>query len=114
MSSSAETWSCQISLRIEYDDKGVLLPGPRTHVFGPVLTNKNQFEISLRRAQAAILNPHRSHDAFLQMTVQELKDIGQSDPKCLKFSKNIVSVDIADPEATDLLFADMPGTLNNS
>jgi hypothetical protein len=108
MSSSANAWTCSISLRFEYDGRGLPLSSPRIHAFVPVLTNKNQFEISLRRAQAAILNPDIPHDAFLQKTAQELKDIPQSD-STLKFSKNIVRVDISDPEATDLSFADLPG-----
>jgi len=107
MSSSANAWACSISLRFEYDGRGLPLSSPRIYVFVPVLTNKNQFEISLRRAQAAILNPDIPHDAFLQKTAQELKDIPQSDSS-LKFSKNIVRVDISDPEATDLSFADLP------
>jgi vacuolar protein sorting-associated protein 1 len=108
MSSSANAWGCSISLRFEYDGRGLPLSSPRIHPFVPLLTNKNQFELSLRRAQAAILNPDIPHDAFLQKTAQELKDIPQSDSS-LKFSKNIVRVDISDPEATDLSFADLPG-----
>ena len=108
MSSSANAWACSISLRFEYDGRGLPLPSPRKHVFVPVLANRNQFEIYLRRAQAAILNPDIPPQAFLQKTAQELKDMPQSDSS-LKFSKNIVRVDIWDPEATDLSFADLPG-----
>ena len=75
MSSSADSWSCIITLRSEYDDKGTPLPGgPTTRQFGPVLEDKNQFEISLRRAQAAILNPDLPPERFLQMNIQQLKD----------------------------------------
>ena len=112
MSSSANAWACSISLRFEYDSRGLPLSSPRIHAFIPVLTNRNQFEISLRRAQAAILNPDIPHDAFLQKTAQELKDIPQSDSS-LKFSKNIISVDLEDPTATDILFVDLPGVPSN-
>ena len=108
MSSAADAWSCVISLRFEYDNRGMALPTPRTHEFGPILSDKNQFEISLRRAQAAILNPHLPHDKFLRMTAQDLQNYIQSESS-LKFSKNTVCVDISDPEATDLMFADLPG-----
>jgi len=108
MSSSANSWSCTISLRFEFDDKGTSLSSPTTHQFGPVLRDKNQFEIFLRRAQAAILEPNRPRNTFLQMTVQELKDTAQSNTR-LKFSKNIVCVDIVDPEAAELAFIDCPG-----
>jgi len=110
MSSAADAWSCVISLRFEYDNRGMALPTPRTHEFGPVLSDKNQFEISLRRAQAAILNPHLPHDKFLRMTAQDLQNYTQSESS-LKFSKNTVCVYISDPEATDLMFADLPGVL---
>ena len=80
----------------------------RTELFGTVLTNKSEFEISLHRTQTAILNPHLSHDTFLQKTVQELKDIARSDSS-LKFSKNVLCVDIEDPPATDLMFSGLPG-----
>lgn len=111
MSSSSDTWSCRISLRFDYDDK-VPLPASTTHEFGPILTNKNQFEICVRRAQAAVLNSHLPHDTFVRKTVQDLNDATQSD-LCLKFSKNTVCVDITDPEATSLSFADLPGVLDN-
>jgi vacuolar protein sorting-associated protein 1 len=112
MSSVSDTWSCRISLRFEYDDRGTPLPASTTHEFGAILTNKNQFEICVRRAQAAVLNPHLPHDTFVKKTVQELKDATQSD-SCLKFSKNTVCVDITDPEATSLSFSDLPGVLDN-
>jgi vacuolar protein sorting-associated protein 1 len=108
MSSAADAWTCAISLRLEYDSKGIALSPPITQKFGPVLSDKNQFEISLRRAQAAILNPHLSPDTFLRMTAQDLKNSTQSELSH-KFSKNTVCVHISDPEATDLMFADLPG-----
>ena len=59
----------------------------------------------LRRAQAAILNPDKDSDDFLNKTEQELRDIRSR----LKFSKNSVCIDIKDPDATVLSFVDLPG-----
>lgn len=112
MSSSGNAWSCTISLRLEYDGRGSpLSTGPRVISFGPQIVDKDQFEISLRRAQAAILNPHILQDTFLGKSEQEIKEMAQADPKTLKFSKNTVCVNITDPEATDISFADLPGKL---
>lgn len=108
MSSSGEVWRCAVELRFDYDGNGNPRPrGSRRVSFGAEFKDKRLFEIYLRRAQAAILNPHLSSDSFLSKTEQELKDF--KDAKSLKFSKNIVCVDIRDPEATDLSFADLPG-----
>ncbi|KAF7976887.1 hypothetical protein HWV62_5431 [Athelia sp. TMB] len=115
MAGSAGSWSCTIELRMPYDNKGKLLSGaPRRVPFGPRLTEKGQFELTLRRAQAAILNPHLPVDTFLPMTVEELKAHQNQDPQTLGFSKNTVSVNIEDPEATDLVFADLPGLIQNA
>lgn len=109
LSSFADSWTCKISLRFDYDDSGNPMHGGLTHQFGPPLTSKSQFEISLRRAQAAILNRHLPPETFLQKTAEELRIAALSDPNTLKFSKNKVIVEIADPEATDLAFVDLPG-----
>jgi vacuolar protein sorting-associated protein 1 len=112
MSSSAETWSCNISLRIDYDADGNLidkLKSKPTAAFSPHITEKNDVDIWLRRAQAAILSPHVSSSQFLSKGVDELRDAATSDSQTLQFSKNVVVVDIKDPDAVDLSFVDLPG-----
>jgi hypothetical protein len=107
MSRSTDSWSCTISLRFDYD-----LDGQHSHQpaipFGPPLTSKGEVEIWLRRAQAAILSPHIRPDRFHELSYRELRDTA-SDRRTLKFSKNVVVVDIQDPDATDLSFVDLPG-----
>ena len=66
----------------------------------------------IRRAQAAILSPHRSSEDFLDKSYQELKEITESDEDILEFSRNAVMVDIEDPNGTDLFFVDLPGKSN--
>ena len=56
LSRAEEDWSCQISIRWEYDDYGDRLSEVREVPFGPRLTSKTDVEPTLRRAQAAILN----------------------------------------------------------
>lgn len=64
-------------------------------------------EIWIRRAQAAVLSPHRPETDFLKKSEQELKT--EVDQERLLFSKNSVRVDIMDPESPNLDFVDLPG-----
>lgn len=110
LSNSAATWSCKISLRFDYVSDSSGNSSGRSQAFGPAFTDKSHFEISLRRAQAAILSPHLPPETFLLKSKQELKTALRDDPNTLKFSKNTVVVDILDPDATNLSFVDLPGT----
>ena len=74
--------------------------------FGPVLTRSEDVELTLRRAQACVLNPAMSQDDFLNMSLEELR---KSRPNQLKFSRNAVCVDISGPQLVDLAFVDLPG-----
>jgi hypothetical protein len=112
MSSSASPWSCQIKLRFSVDGDGNNLGiTPQPVPFGPVITDKKEVELWIRRAQATILSPHRHMDEFYTKSLSDLRDAIQSDTKMLPFSKNAVQVEIKDPELTDLSFIDLPGTL---
>jgi len=101
MSSSATSWSCKIKLRFDYAVQ------QREISFGPTITDKNDIEIWLRRAQAAILNPNLAPESFHTMSIQELRNLPSTNS--LKFSRNVVSIFIEDPSATDLSFVDLPG-----
>ena len=111
MSSSALEWSCTIHLRIQYDAYGAELGASNRTSFGPTLTDKGQVELWLRRAQAAILSPHQRPEAFYNKTAKEIQELLKNDSDMLKFSKNVVSVDLKDPDATDLSFVDLPGEI---
>ena len=75
--------------------------------FGPVITDKSKVELALRRAQTAILNPKVDTRSFVDMEEAALK--GLKAEKMLKFSRNVVCVDLVGPELTDLAFVDLPG-----
>ncbi|KAG2046501.1 hypothetical protein BDR06DRAFT_965031 [Suillus hirtellus] len=109
MSSHAKSWSCTITLRIGFDSNGLDLQKPTNARFGPTITDRSEFEVWLRRAQAAILNPNVASSTFHAKTVEELKNIKNT----LKFSRNVVCVSIEDPDATDLSFYDLPGLIQN-
>ncbi|KAH7908747.1 P-loop containing nucleoside triphosphate hydrolase protein [Hygrophoropsis aurantiaca] len=109
MSSEGPSWSCKITLHSDYDVQNQRLDRSTDVSFGPTLTNKEDVEVWLRRAQAAILNPDISSDTFHTKSLLELKTFKRT----LQFSKNVVRVHIRDPEATDLSFYDLPGLIQN-
>jgi len=110
LSTSATSWSCTISLRISFSPTGDERV-PELRPFGPVLIHKTYVEIWLRRAQAAILNPHLEPGTFYNKTEAELKELkaGVKAEGTLPFSKNTVVVDVKDPDVADLSFVDLPG-----
>ncbi|KAJ7025176.1 P-loop containing nucleoside triphosphate hydrolase protein [Mycena alexandri] len=113
MSSLAETWTCKISLRFDYDSLGTKLPDTLGVIpFGPTITDKRAVELWLRRAQAAILSPHLEPQDFWTKTENELRN-PPPDAQRLPFSKNAVVVDLSDPKITDLSFVDLPGLIQN-
>ncbi|KAF9220693.1 hypothetical protein BS17DRAFT_882330 [Gyrodon lividus] len=111
MSSSATTWSCTIKLRFDYDSSGRPLPRSKVVPFGTLITDRNDVDIWLRRAQAAILNPGVPPENFHKKTVTELRTISSS--TSLKFSRNAVTIAIEDPGAINLSFIDLPGLIQN-
>lgn len=117
MISNPGPWSCRIYLRFEYDGLGRPLKEVLRIPFGPPLEDPDDVELVLRRAQAAILNPNEESTSFLDKTRQEL-DYYKTAPAfssgTLKFSKNVVSVDIFDAACADLSFVDLPGELHKS
>ncbi|KAG1850388.1 P-loop containing nucleoside triphosphate hydrolase protein [Suillus subalutaceus] len=109
MSSHTSSWSCTITLRIGFDRNGRDLQKPTNVPFGQTITDKSEFEVWLRRAQAAILNPDISSSTLHTKTIEELRNMKNT----LKFSRNVVCVSIEDPDATDLSFYDLPGLIQN-
>lgn len=111
--SSDERWYCDITLRYEYDDIGIRLGSPKTEVFCPRIQKKGEVDLWLRRAQMAMLSPHKPHQDFTQMSQDDLRYVSGSDSRVRKFSRNTICVDIKDPEATNLSFLDLPGLIQN-
>ena len=111
-------WSCQVTLRFEYDSSGTPLSEVRLVPFGTPLDNPDDVELTLRRAQAAVLNyPNLEADEFLHMPNDKLEYYRSREAfqkGTLKFSKNVVCVDIHDAECPDLAFVDLPGNSDAS
>ncbi|KAK0200154.1 P-loop containing nucleoside triphosphate hydrolase protein [Desarmillaria ectypa] len=114
MLSSSSTWSCTIYLNLKYAIDGSEFVIPDKAQFGPVITNKDTVELWIRRAQAAILCRHRPKEDFISMSTEDLRSLATVDPQMLPFSKNIVQVELRDPDLTDLSFVDLPGIIHNA
>jgi hypothetical protein len=80
---------------------------PREDIFVDRITNKDDVELALRRAQYSVLNPDVPPQRVLELNAG---DLGPR-PSSLLFSQNIVCVDLEGPELTDLSFIDLPGML---
>ncbi|KAI0350447.1 hypothetical protein OH77DRAFT_1430922 [Trametes cingulata] len=116
---SADEWSCQISIRWEFDSAGKPLEdGVQEVPFGPRITDKDEVEPMLRRAQAAILSTasYGSVAHFVDMDLAEVRS--RMDPKSgarpLAFSRNTICVDLRGPDLADLSFVDLPGIVQNA
>jgi hypothetical protein len=77
-------------LRFDYDNDGKGLESSRNVTFGPLLTDKADVEIWLRRAQAAVLSPHLEPRYFYSRSKEELQDMGKTDPQACCFMRAVV------------------------
>jgi hypothetical protein len=100
-----------IHIRYEYSQSGDAQPH-LLESFGPVIENQSHVELWIRRAQAAVLSPHRPRSDFLTMSESEIRENARTDAAILPFSKNVVQVSLNDPNATDLSFVDLPGKVS--
>ncbi|KAH9937926.1 P-loop containing nucleoside triphosphate hydrolase protein [Epithele typhae] len=115
LSHSTGSWTCQIKIRTEYAADGCSRLDEVTELpFGPCLTDKNEVEPMLRRAQAAILNPHMPAASFVNMDNADIGGASVGGKKPLAFSRNIVCVELSGPELADLSFVDLPGIVQNA
>jgi hypothetical protein len=100
-----------VSIRWEFDKDDKPLDKVSEVPFGPLITDKGEVELALRRAQAAVLNPSVSSATFLTYNHEELKRGSHGNHKATPFSRNVVCVDLEGPELTPLAFTDLPGSL---
>ncbi|EJC99591.1 uncharacterized protein FOMMEDRAFT_92854 [Fomitiporia mediterranea MF3/22] len=115
LSNSPEPFKCQIFLRIEKDQFGLPVREVKETKFGPLLHDKRELEVMLRRAQLAILNPSVPKDRFADLDLETLDPdkppLGSF--RQLQFSPNVICLDIFSPDVTNLSFIDLPGIISN-
>ncbi|RDB17526.1 Interferon-induced GTP-binding protein Mx2 [Hypsizygus marmoreus] len=114
LSSSPGQWTCQISVRREFDKSGNVLERVSEMPFGPVITDKKEVELALRRAQVAVLNPHLAPADILIQTAEKLTMQPFVSNQSLQFSRDTICIDLEGPDLTDLSFIDLPGLIQNA
>lgn len=115
--SSTSVWSCQVSLRLEYDDRGVHAPRKnqtiKVVVFGPRLYDPALVEDMLARAQLAVLNPGIAAGDIAELSGESLLRAKRGElfkvaGKGRSFSRNVICLDISGSQCCDLTFLDTP------
>ncbi|POY75200.1 hypothetical protein BMF94_1832 [Rhodotorula taiwanensis] len=133
----AGTVNCRIALRFETDPAGRPIETVRELAFGGTMHDPEQVEVMLRRAQLAILNQASALENlayFVGLPQEELRparadtpsddvviarsDLSNSPLPMLAqqqaFSTNVICVEVAGPDITDLAFLDLPGIISNA
>ncbi|CAB4416615.1 unnamed protein product [Rhizophagus irregularis] len=110
---SSSEWSCQVSLRKEYDNFDEKLIRPEETKFGRIITHPNEVEIVARRAQKALLNPDCKPEDFFEWDFESLSYEEDADKNALKFTKNVVCLEIKGPNVPNLSLIDLPGIIRH-
>ncbi|TFY58344.1 hypothetical protein EVG20_g8189 [Dentipellis fragilis] len=102
-------WSCKVTLRFFTNPAGIAYSPARNVQFGEPLkeSERHLVEDRIRRAQLSILSPSKTPEECLRATLQ---DLGTGD---MRFSTNLVSLEIRGPTVEDLSFVDLPGIIRN-
>lgn len=120
---SGTVWSCRVLLTKKYMFDSTLAKGKqvtRAKPLGPwieqeheefvfaTLTDKDELQEVLKWAQLAVLNPGRSPKEFT------MAENSEADPTYtqVKFSPNVIRLDISAPGFPNLSFFDLPGVIN--
>lgn len=104
-------WACHISIKRYYQFQAgqfFELAEPDTTHFTTV-TEKQQLESMLRKAQLAILNPQANPQSFVAV---DLKTVDLSASRKVAFSPNVICLEIQGPNLPELSFFDLPGSIN--
>jgi GTPase SAR1 family protein len=125
LSDSNEPWKCEVKLSYSYaySTKGGLRKITKANKLGPwyetaepqdvpflTLLSKNQVQDAIKRAQLAILNPHKDPAEFLPSSSLNIDDATTP----VKFSPNVVRLDISAPGFPNLAFYDLPGVISQA
>ncbi|KAJ3183982.1 hypothetical protein HDU85_001833 [Gaertneriomyces sp. JEL0708] len=110
---TASTWSCNVKLRYEYDSHGRPLKAMKEVVLGKEITAKEDVDITVRRAQKALLNPSKDPAQYLHYNFDDSSAAARDKEGAsneLKFVKNVVCLDIHGA-GVNLTLIDLPGII---
>lgn len=103
-------WACSISIREPFflGNNGRFAPrGEIIVTHFATVTDKDELEPMLRKAQLAVLNPRNNPQTYVTMDLNSTPMSRQ-----VGFSPNIVSLEIQSPHLPELSFYDLPGSIN--
>ncbi|KAI9835841.1 MAG: hypothetical protein M1819_001739 [Sarea resinae] len=131
---ASSKWTCKVSLHKKYIHDGSadskmkrsknktsgisnarplgpwILQEPEDFLFAE-LFDKDEVEAALYLAQQAILNPGSPHEKYMPGPDSEIL---QEEDAQVKFSPNVVRLDISGPGLPNLSFYDLPGVINTA
>ncbi|RIA95863.1 P-loop containing nucleoside triphosphate hydrolase protein [Glomus cerebriforme] len=110
---SSSDWSCQVSLRKEYDAHEKKLIRPEESKFGDIINDPDNVEIVARRAQKALLNPYSSPEDYFNHDFENINYVDDAVDNELKFTKNVVCLEIKGPKVPNLSLIDLPGIIRH-
>lgn len=125
LSDSDQPWRCEVKLSCSYtySTKNGLRKITKANKLGPwyemtepedipfmTLHSKDQVQDAIKRAQLAILNPHRNPAEFLPSTSSNIDETTTP----VKFSPNVVRLDISASGFPNLAFYDLPGVISQA
>ncbi|EEP76383.1 predicted protein [Uncinocarpus reesii 1704] len=119
LSESDTPWTCRVLLMKKYMYCSKKMLPTSKSPFGPwveqepeeflfdTLTEKSMLEAVIKWAQLATLNPGRPYKEFMRGENSDTEPYTQ-----VKFSPNVVRLDISAPKFPNLSFYDLPGVIN--
>ncbi|CAG8486125.1 18067_t:CDS:2 [Cetraspora pellucida] len=114
LSEVPKIWSCQVSLRKEYDEHETRLSNPIETKFGSPIDDPDKVELMARRAQKALLNPMKQSDEYIDWDFKDQTYEDDSQLNGLKFTKNVVCMEIKGPNVPNLSLIDLPGIIRHT
>ncbi|RIB21928.1 P-loop containing nucleoside triphosphate hydrolase protein [Gigaspora rosea] len=111
LSESSKEWSCQVRLRKEYDENEKRLNKPIETKFGSLIVDPDNVELMARRAQKALLNPKQDSDKYFNWDFASNNYEEDAQSNAIKFTKNVVCIEIEGPDVPILSLIDLPGII---
>ncbi|CAG8597440.1 2253_t:CDS:2, partial [Racocetra fulgida] len=111
LSEYVDEWMCQVFLRKEYDENENRLNRPIESKFGSLIINPDDVELMARRAQKALLNPRKNSDIYFNWDFGNKNYDDDSKSNAIKFTKNVVCIEIKGPDVPNLSLIDLPGII---
>ncbi|CAG8614452.1 17032_t:CDS:2, partial [Cetraspora pellucida] len=111
LSESIDEWKCQVFLRKEYDENEMQLNRPIESKFGSLIIDPDNVELMARRAQKALLNPRKNSDLYFNWDFGNKNYDDDSKSNAIKFTKNVVCIEIKGPDVPNLSLIDLPGII---